>query len=121
MPASLQNQRQTSTSRNKLTCRQQLWNLALHEAQLADKDIQNPAQLQAVGFSSSPVSMPSKHDFHDTVQQLDAGALSGHRCIWILQVPASKGSRFSIRVTALPACCVILMSTVLCRWLTLVP
>ena len=61
--------------RQALTCSQQLGNLALHEAELADKDVQNPAQLQAVGVGCGAVCMARKHDLHHTVQQLDAGAL----------------------------------------------
>ena len=63
------------TKSSAVTCSQQLGNLALHEAELADKDIQNPAQLQAVGVSCGAVCMAGKHDLHHTVQQLDAGAL----------------------------------------------
>lgn len=70
------------------TCCQQLGNLALHEAELADKDIQDPAQLQPVGVCSGSISVAGKHDFHYAVQQLDAGALGGHWRVGVLQVPA---------------------------------
>ena len=78
--------------RSALTCSQQLGNLALHEAELADKDVQNPAQLQAVGVGCGPVCMACKHDFHHTVQQLDAGALGGYGRIGVLQIPAQPKS-----------------------------
>ena len=81
------------------TCRKQLGNLALHEAELADKDIQDPAQLQPVGVGSGSIPMARKHDFNHAVQQLDAGDLSGHRCIWVLKVPAlGKNAEESIIV-----------------------
>ncbi len=74
--------------RSALTCCQQLGNLALHEAELADKDVQNPAQLQAVGVGCGAVCMARKHDLHHTVQQLNAGALRGYWRIGVLQIPA---------------------------------
>ena len=36
--------------------------------------------------------MTGKHDLNHAVQQLDAGALGGHRCVWVLQIPASRCS-----------------------------
>ena len=42
--------RKLTKDEEELTGSQQLGDLALHEAQLADKHIQDPAKLQAVGI-----------------------------------------------------------------------
>ena len=77
-------------SRRRLTCCQQLGYLVLHDAQLANEHIQHPVQLQSVCICSCAVCMPGKHDLHNAVKQLDAGGLSRHRHMWILQVPGDS-------------------------------